>query len=255
MKNSEYWGRRLEAIIYKQEQRTVGEVEKELAKLYRSTQRKIKKRLDALYDEMLQGEGIKLSSLYEKKRLESINAQIKKELKVLGKAENKVVSEKLNEAYQLCYKEIAGEIGLEFTKLNTKAVEAIIHQAWSGEDFSDRIWANKDKLLKALDKGIKDTVILGYSKDKAIKEIMTKLDTSKFNSSRIVRTETMHTLNQACSNAAKERGYKRVEHLSELDERTCDVCHRLDGEIFSIGYSPLQHPMCRCTILPVVEDL
>ncbi|MGL5764281.1 MAG: minor capsid protein [Sarcina sp.] len=261
MKSNEYWAKRLETIIYKREEVAVNGLEKELSKLYRQMDRKVQKRFKELYIELLEKGELSLSKLYEKKRLETFHKQINKELRALGKAEIKAMDDTLSEAYQLCYKEIAGEIGLEFARINKDVVKEVLHQAWSGDDFSDLVWQNKDKLLKKIDKVIKDTCILGYSHQKSTKELMHTLEVSRKDASRIVRTETMHVLNSATKNAAMDKGYKRYEFLAEIDSRTSEICKALDGKVFEfkdahegVNYPPL-HPHCRSTVTIVIEDL
>lgn len=47
--------------------------------------------------------------------------------------------------------------------------------------------------------------------------------------------------------AWKERGVKRVRWRTEHDDKVCEVCRGLDGEIFDIDKIPTKpHPNCRC---------
>ncbi len=54
----------------------------------------------------------------------------------------------------------------------------------------------------------------------------------------------------------KDLGVKKVQWVAEHDERTCGVCHELDGEIYDLrDVPPKQHYQCRCYLIPVrVEE-
>jgi SPP1 gp7 family putative phage head morphogenesis protein len=50
----------------------------------------------------------------------------------------------------------------------------------------------------------------------------------------------------------KAVGVKRVQWVAEQDERTCGVCHELDGTIYDLkDIPPKQHYQCRCYLIPV----
>ncbi|MDD6946811.1 MAG: minor capsid protein, partial [Ruminococcus callidus] len=69
------------------------------------------------------------------------------------------------------------------------------------------------------------------------------------------------------SNEAKIRPFERnaaythYEYLCVEDHRTCETCRALSGQTFKISERnaglnfPPMHPWCRCTVMPVVEDL
>ena len=47
-------------------------------------------------------------------------------------------------------------------------------------------------------------------------------------------------------------GVKKVQWVAEHDERTCGVCHELDGAIYDLkDVPPKQHYQCRCYLIPV----
>lgn len=47
---------------------------------------------------------------------------------------------------------------------------------------------------------------------------------------------------------------EKVQWVTEKDYKTCDVCKKLDGEIFDIDEAPSkQHHNCRCYLFPVKE--
>lgn len=73
----------------------------------------------------------------------------------------------------------------------------------------------------------------------------------------IVRTETMRAVNQGAVERYKEGGINRVEFLTVADERTCEECEGLDGQVFDIDNAPdmPRHINCRCILIPTIEEV
>jgi len=71
----------------------------------------------------------------------------------------------------------------------------------------------------------------------------------------IVRTEVTNLANAGAEEYYKENGIKQVKWVASYGERTCPECEALDGQIFNVGEGerPALHPLCRCTISPIVE--
>lgn len=73
---------------------------------------------------------------------------------------------------------------------------------------------------------------------------------------RLVRTETMHYLNDATLQRYKDADVKYVQILAARDERTCDICGGYHEKVYPIEeciHVPL-HANCRCTIIPVTDE-
>jgi SPP1 gp7 family putative phage head morphogenesis protein len=83
-----------------------------------------------------------------------------------------------------------------------------------------------------------------------------------YRTDRIARTETATAANQGTLEAYKQSGVvKKKEWITADDERLCDLCAPMDGEVvniddnFSAGISaPPLHPNCRCTIVAAFEQ-
>lgn len=69
----------------------------------------------------------------------------------------------------------------------------------------------------------------------------------------IARTETIRAYNQGRVKFFKKAGIEKVEWLAMGDERMCDVCGPLNGEVFELGKLPPipRHPNCRCGFVVV----
>jgi HK97 family phage portal protein len=71
----------------------------------------------------------------------------------------------------------------------------------------------------------------------------------------IARTETISASAQGAIEGYKEAEIDQAEFLAALDDRTCEDCDSMNGEIFELddttGVIPI-HPDCRCCWIPVV---
>ena len=78
---------------------------------------------------------------------------------------------------------------------------------------------------------------------------------------RITKTELSHILVQSAVDRYKAAGIDAYQFYTVEDERTCEECGALHGQIFpflnaEIGENmPPIHPNCRCTILPIIEEV
>jgi len=71
----------------------------------------------------------------------------------------------------------------------------------------------------------------------------------------IVRTEVTRVANKGAIKYYKENKITKIRWVASLGDRTCAECEALNNQIFEIDGAPEPplHPMCRCTVTPVVE--
>jgi len=78
---------------------------------------------------------------------------------------------------------------------------------------------------------------------------------SRARSLMIARSETIAASAQGAIEGYKEADLQQAEFMSALDDRTCEDCDGMNGEVFDLddttGVIPI-HPDCRCCWLPVV---
>ncbi|MEG0904184.1 MAG: minor capsid protein [Lachnospiraceae bacterium] len=136
-------------------------------------------------------------------------------------------------------------------------MEELLQKPWRGDDFSSRLWKNQKKLAVSLN----NQLLLGLQQGKTTTEIaiaVSNIMRSSFNSAHtLVRTETMHYLNQASMQSYKDAGVKYVQIWAAKDERTCEECGQYHEKIYPIDKCPVLpfHPNCRCTIIPVTDEV
>lgn len=142
-----------------------------------------------------------------------------------------------------------------------EAIKKIIEYPYAGKMFSDRIWDNKDALVKYIQQDLTVGIIRGDSIQKMARQLKKDLNVLYYQAERLVRTETNYAMNQAHLKGYKDSGVvEKYEFLAAHDKRTSKLCRDLDGEMFElseatvgVNYPPV-HCNCRSTVIPVLED-
>ena len=142
-----------------------------------------------------------------------------------------------------------------------EAIIKIIEYPYAGKMFSDRIWDNKDALVKYIQQDLTVGIIRGDSIQKMARQLKKDLNVLYYQAERLVRTEINYAMNQAHLKGYKDSGVvEKYEFLAAHDKRTSKLCRDLDGEMFELSKAvvgenyPPMHPNCRSTVVPVLED-
>lgn len=142
-----------------------------------------------------------------------------------------------------------------------EAIKKIIEYPYAGKMFSDRIWDNKDALVKYIQQDLTVGIIRGDSIQKMARRLKKDLNVLYYQAERLVRTETNYAMNQAHLKGYKDSGVvEKYEFLAAHDKRTSKLCRDLDGKMFELSKAvvgenyPPMHPNCRSTVVPVLED-
>lgn len=199
-------------------------------------------------------------------RLESLNGSIDTELSKLYARANEqfrqLLGENYTDGYYQAIYDIQSRYGYSsaFATVNSKVVENALTYPWSGANFSDRLWKHKFELLNQLRETLTTGLIRGESVQDMSKRLAERMNVSRSNALRLIRTESSHIHNTAELDAYKACGFEEYEYMASFGERTCDVCGGLDGRRFKLGdkqfgvnFPPL-HPNCRCTTVAVDTD-
>lgn len=199
-------------------------------------------------------------------RLESLNGSISAELSKLYARANEQFKELLGENYTEGYYQAIYDIqsrygySSAFATVNSKVVENALTYPWSGANFSDRLWKHKFELLNQLRETLTTGLIRGDSVQEMSRRLAERMNVSRSNALRLIRTESSHIHNTAELDAYKACGFEEYEFMASFGERTCEVCGGLDGKRFRLGdkqfganFPPL-HPNCRCTTIAVDPD-
>jgi len=200
-------------------------------------------------------------------RLEALLIQIRQEVELLLGNAHAGTQELLAGIYEDSYYRTIYEvqrglgIGVSFAALDRSTIEKAIMTSWLGENFSERIWSNRDKLVRELQTKLYQSFIRGDSVQQTAKSLAERMQVSYSSAERIVRTESSFVTHQATWEGYKASGVvEQYEFLATLDMRTSEICRDMDGKVFrlsekqvGINYPPL-HPNCRSTVVPYFDD-
>lgn len=132
--------------------------------------------------------------------------------------------------------------------------------AWSGRNYSARIWRNTDQLAQMLEDEIEAAFLSGKSVRRMANVIMDRFGVGYRAAECLMRTETSYVQNQTAAKSYEDAGCTEYEILTASDRRTCRRCAAQNGrrylftEMQAGENAPPFHPNCRCTILPVVGE-
>lgn len=159
------------------------------------------------------------------------------------------------------YEKACELMGVMAPGIPREAIIKIIEYPYAGKMFSDRIWDNKDALVKHIEQNLTVGIIRGDSIQKMARQLKKDLNVLYYQAERLVRTEINYAMNQAHLKGYKDSGVvEKYEFLAAHDKRTSKLCRDLDGEMFElskatvgVNYPPV-HCNCRSTVIPVLED-
>lgn len=201
-------------------------------------------------------------------RLESIKLQMQQSLEVLFGNQLDIVDTAIRDIYGSGYLRTAFEIqkgigvGWSLSIPNDNLIAKVINKPWAadGRNFSDRIWANKQKLINELNTTFTQNIITGADPRKTIDVFSRKLDVSKQNAGRLVMTEQAAFGNAAQHDCFKALDVEQFEVVETLDSHTCSLCGSMDGKHFPMSQfevgmtAPPFHPNCRGCTCPHFDD-
>lgn len=228
----------------------------DLIKAYEQQAKQILNEAEKLYLK-LETKGLSLTELYRQDRYFKLLAQINDKLQKLGAKEVKILNTGLRSMY-------SDSITLvnSFAIVDERAVEQVISEVWcaDGKRWSDRIWAHKMELQQALSEGLMNCVIRGDSHEKLVSQLQREFDVTRRQSETIARTELNRIQNRAAVEGYLQAGYDRYQFITAIDDRTCDECGKLNGQVFyfteaeeGVNFPPM-HPNCRSNIIAYKGD-
>lgn len=213
-------------------------------------------------------EGRKLYSLRKNiTRLDSLKMQMENAVEALYMQQNEQFTTNMGKTYESTYMrsmfDTQQAIGMftPFEKLNTPLVEKAVSQKWLGENYSDRIWKDKNKLIDTLNTKFTQGVALGQNPKVIAREIKKSTDVKYSNCERLARTEFNHIANQATLDSYESTELEKYQFVATLDFKTSSICQALDNTIHltkdaqeGVNMPPM-HPNCRSTTVPYIEGM
>lgn len=256
MKNNEYWEKRIAEKTWDTYNFTE-EKNRKLIELYQDASRKIREELYELAEQLSRNGTLSRTEMYRQQHLQKLEKKYRKILYELAEKIEEFAKENMEQGMQEVYERISIALDVpEFSLPDKELMQKLIEEPWRNGNFSERLWKNQKKLMKAL----KNVLVIGMQQGKNITDMAVELNAAMgkgfYAAHRLVRTETMHCLNQSCLQRYKDAEIKKVSFWAAKDERTCEICGAMHGKKYDIDKAPVLpvHPNCRCTYLPVVEN-
>lgn len=201
-------------------------------------------------------------------RLEQIKLQTQQYAEAAFGNYNDILDNHIKDLYKQDYYHTAYEIqkgigvGYVFAGLSEEKIDKVISKPWAsdGANFSDRIWTNKQKMVNQLHTSLTQMCITGEGPDRAIKEIVKAMGSSKYQAGRLVMTESAYFGSAAQKDCFNELGVEKYEIVVTLDSHTSDICQEMDGKVFKMSEyeegvtAPPFHVNCRSCTCPHFDD-
>lgn len=196
-------------------------------------------------------------SIYKLDRLEGLRTSVAIQQLKMGAYEIAQAQAHFQQMALLSGNFIAEKMGYgsSFYRIDSDMLRLVVGQDWcNNQDFSARIWNNRNALTQTLQTQIVNGMIRGDSYKAISKSVQNKFQTvSQRNIERLVFTEDTFLANEAAMQTyLNDPDYAYYEYVALCDGKTCDLCASLTGERFRISerrpgtnFPPL-HPWCRC---------
>lgn len=196
-------------------------------------------------------------------RLQELSSNIRHQVELLAGRNKNAVETVLQDGFEdsfyrtLFNVQKQAKIGVSFTQPGKEQLEAAVKEKWLESNYSDRIWADKNRLVSQLNQIIPREFVRGRGPVAMGRELAQKMNTSYNNAVRLARTEMNHISNKGTMEAYKKsKVVSEYEYVATLDSRTSDICASMDGKIFKVSEAqsginmPPLHPHCRSTTIP-----
>ena len=155
-------------------------------------------------------------------------------------------------------------LGLTFSAISANKMKQILMSDWSGANWSERLWKDREKVGKKLTEVLEKGIPQGTSLHKMSRELRDLTGESFNNAFRLIRTETAFIDTQVTfegfEQARQELGLEYYMYDAHLDSRTSAICREMDGKYFKIVEkeigvnAPPLHVNCRSGVQLVLDD-
>lgn len=200
------------------------------------------------------------------KRLDDIDKSINRLINAVASKERDAIDKTMRKVYESSYHHVVYEaarmsgLDLQTGPIDEGALETILKKKWSGQNYSERVWNNTQKVADAL----KEEFMIGALTGKTEKEMTDSINeqflSGRNKARRLVRTESSYIHNEAHFQAYKDYGIEEYRFVATLDLRTSQICRERDGSVYRVNdkkigvNAPPMHPWCRSTTIMNLDD-
>ncbi len=200
------------------------------------------------------------SWLFQQQRLQSLQAQVVRELTKYGQYAGTLIKAAQRQAVELAAQHsrelmstLAPNLGVSFATLPTEAVERIVgNTLHDGAPLSNTLRKYPIEASRSIRRALVTSVALGRNPKQTARVLQEELGGVRSNYLRIARTEQLNAYRQASLDT-----YQANENILEGWEwllgkyDACAFCQSKTGKVYPLDTPFSSHPMCRCTSVPV----
>lgn len=200
------------------------------------------------------------------RRIEAIQAQVKAEMDQFAQVAETTIVTSQREAVEEGAKsagsllEQAAEktgFAIQFDRLPTEAYERFIGMTATGSPLRklfEQFGADAaDRIIDEIATGI----AAGWNPTRIAKRLKKVMGGDLTRALTVARTETLRAYRDAARSVYNSSPtVKRMRWIASFSTRTCALCFAMHGKTFPVsGEIVSTHPNCRCTFIPVIEEL
>lgn len=240
----------------------------ELSAFKMSVEGYIKKGETLPYSDQWAKELERASAKFHVTRLEAMQLQMQQQIEVMYGYELDTFDQFIANQYKAGYYKTMFEfqkgfgVGFDVMKLDDNKISKLIAKPWApdGQNFSSRIWRDKNKLMVEMPSILTQATIRGDGYAKTTKLLADRFNVSKSQAKNLVITESAFFSSEAQTDCFNNLGVVDYEIIATLDGKTSEICRMMDGKIFSMKdrksgiTAPPFHGRCRSTSAPFFND-
>ncbi|MGU8484982.1 minor capsid protein, partial [Clostridium perfringens] len=203
---------------------------------------------------------LSLTALEKRKLIKQLDKKINSMALVEYENENKALTDKLSdiirEKYNFNSYLLAFGIDFEIQKIKEIDLKRILNKKVKGENYSKRIWNNRNKIAKELRKDIRDFLNGNINVNNISKKIKDRYKVNKFYSERLVRNEICRVQNEVNEQFFEDNGAVYLLYSATLDTKTCSICKGYDGNVYRFDEDRPSLPIHvndRCTYIQLPD--
>jgi SPP1 gp7 family putative phage head morphogenesis protein len=140
-------------------------------------------------------------------------------------------------------------------------IDDLLDLKWGVDDksWNTRLWAHRDKWSALIKQDLKKSFLRGDDVLKVIDNLVKRFESAEKALQGLHLTEYNAVESETRYRIFKQLAVKRYQYFATLDERTCDTCGAMHGQVFPMtafeigATAPPIHNRCRCFITPIVD--
>jgi len=202
----------------------------------------IKKGKTLPYSDQWAKELERASAKFHVTRLESLQLQMQQQIEVMYGYELDTFDQFIANQYKAGYYKTMFEfqkgfgVGFDVMKLDDNKIAKLIAKPWApdGQNFSSRIWRDKNKLMAEMPSILTQATIRGDGYAKTSKLLAERFNVSKSQAKNLVITESAFFSSASQRDSFSNLGVEKYEIVATLDSKTSSICQMMNGKVFDL---------------------